>query len=246
MKIALFFLLQLTILIIFDLFSFFEIIDLQAEIKILIRALNIYCIYLYSRYIGLKFDWFGSNRTMLFTLSIILILISFWIHFDSPVSVIENGVFLLVCLGVGFYEEAMLRVFLFEGIRQKMLFNLNNKTSIIVITSAVFAIMHYINILNEGTFFSVTNQVFFAFGMGCLFQSLLIRYKSYVLVGTIHGLVNYFGSFHSTLLEKNTLTTNLPSDLQSNIWSLFMIVVINILFVFPLCYVLLAKSRKSI
>ena len=42
---------------------------------------------------------------------------------------------------------------------------------------------------------NTVNQVVIAFGLGFLFQSLFIRYKSLFLVVIVHGAINFFGTY---------------------------------------------------
>lgn len=66
------------------------------------------------------------------------------------------------------------------------------------VSSFLFAIIHLVNMFNPGMVkLSVLVQVIFAFGIGVLFQSILLRTRSLLLVVSLHFAVNMFGSYRS-------------------------------------------------
>lgn len=131
-----------------------------------------------------------------------------------------NVVYLVRCLGTGFFEELLFRVLLFSGLFYGVFKHKPIKKRYfwsMVWASIGFGLAHLTNLINpENEVIGIVSQVIFAFFIGLLFQGLLIRFRSVILVGALHGLVNYFGAYKSRLgipvqYEETALTDALIS-----------------------------------
>ncbi|WP_378180878.1 lysostaphin resistance A-like protein [Aquimarina sp. SS2-1] len=136
--------------------------------------------------------------------SSIIILLSFYnvnraLLFDGQeVSLSLQLWYLCSALSTGGFEEVLFRVFVFNSLYtlfSKQEINIRYLHSIIW-TSLLFGGVHMVNLLkSDYDLFSVISQIIIAFGIGVLFQSLLIKYKNILVVITLHGLFNYFGMY---------------------------------------------------
>ncbi len=132
------------------------------------------------------------------------------------VTIAKNLLFLFFCLSVGFFEELLFRVYFF----QKLLVNkVPNFWKATIITTLLFALVHSFNLIKaDYSILGVFFQIFFAFIMGIIFQALFIRFKNVFLIGTLHGIVNYFGTYRSRLFQIETATSK-----SAFIWQEFFI-----------------------
>lgn len=132
----------------------------------------------------------------------------------------SNALYLAKCLGTGFFEELLFRVLLFSGLFYGVFKHKPIKKRYfwsMLWASIGFGLAHITNLINpENELIGITSQIIFAFFFGLVFQGLLIRFRSVILIGTLHGLVNYFGSYKSNLgIPVQYKETALTEDLIS-------------------------------
>ena len=153
--------------------------------------------------------------------------------------------FVLSCLMVGLFEELLFRRLTFKIIIAKTKDKAYRSLKPIFYTSLIFAVAHSTNFFNADTFsFSVINQILFAFGIGFLFQSLYIKLNNLILIVTLHGLINIFGSYKSHLipLRQETLES---SYTLIDFWTTFgFLVVLNIIIIGT--SISLLRKRKNL
>lgn len=153
--------------------------------------------------------------------------------------------YLLGCFTTGFFEEFFFRLLLF-GLVVKYFANntRNNLIKSIIITSFLFSAAHITNFFNENYDpLGVVNQMVFAFFIGVFFQSLYLRFKNIYLLGILHGLINYFGTFKVKLLQiAEASSTDVLSDI---LLSLLLILSFGLIIILPASYFIIGKKFKS-
>jgi membrane protease YdiL (CAAX protease family) len=189
-----------------------------------------------------------SKKTFLFLfISVSLLVLSFnqinsiYVQNSISIEMNKNIVFLWSTFSVGLFEEMFFRVFVFFVILQNTRGNLILS---IILTSLLFGLAHLANIFNpEYVKISVINQILFAIALGVLFQSIYVRYKSLILISTLHCLTNYFGTYKRYLLN---IGDNHDSYTFNDFISTFILIIfITIILIIPLSYLLIKKQLKD-
>ena len=154
-------------------------------------------------------------------------------------------IFLLKTLSVGFYEE-----FIFRGVAFPILIKaFNNKNAILisaVLSSFIFGLVHYVNLIGDpDNFAGITNQVFFATSIGVFFCGIMVRTENILVPVILHTLVNFgFGS--SELIEVVEETAQVAEDNGIN-WSSVIPTTIFFTFIFLSgVFMILKSDTKSI
>ena len=83
-------------------------------------------------------------------------------------------------------------------------FSKNTKTTLfksILIASFFFGAIHFFNINVYKNYDSVLIQVVLAFGLGIIFQIILIRSNNVLLVVYLHAIFDYYGMRNQKLLN---------------------------------------------
>jgi len=159
---------------------------------------------------------------------------------NYAVSTKDHFTFLCNVFATGVFEELLFRVLLFYLILTKY----PDKWKSVLITSFIFSLAHFSNLLNPDVVkISILNQVVFAFGIGVLLQTLLLRFKSLFLIITLHSLLNYFGSYKRILLHQEQAIQN---DYSSTTFlpSLFFTLILNSILIF-VAYQLISSQLKT-
>ncbi len=100
------------------------------------------------------------------------------------------------CFSVGFSEEVLCRWIIFGLVVAA--YPRRKAFGQIIIVSAIFALLHIGNLITgDLDIFSVLNQMLFAFLMGLFLEGLFIRFKNIILIGVLHGLINFHGMYSS-------------------------------------------------
>lgn len=155
-----------------------------------------------------------------------------------------HTVFLISCLTTGIFEELFFRIYVFYYILK--LFDEERKNKILLtlfFSSLIFGLAHITNFFNPNYVkISIINQVFFAFSLGVLFQSIYIRTKSIVFITTLHSLINYFGTYKIFLSNQVESTSDVSYSFNDFLSTFISILVITLVFIIPLSYLLLRKN----
>lgn len=130
---------------------------------------------------------------------------------------------LFVLFGLSAIIVGMVEEFLFRGVFLPLIFSAHKhrKHAIyiaLLLSSVIFALMHYINLFKAGNSFEkITSQVIFAFFIGLFFAGLFLRTGNILLTGIYHGLFNFaFG----TEILKNSDAIETASRTELNIGSI--------------------------
>jgi membrane protease YdiL (CAAX protease family) len=212
--------------------------------KVILIIITVVVIVKYSLFDSLK-----SRKFFLFFLliSLLMTILSFFsIKHDienNSLNISNYKHFLLSCFGVGLFEELFFRIFMFSFILKILEKDKKRLLKSIIFTSLFFGFAHFSNFFNpEYSKLSVINQSLFAFSIGILFQSLYVRFNSFIFIVTLHALTNYFGSYRTKLFEiNNNMNTNYENDFFSTLLSIAMFSIIVIL----ISYFLVRKKLST-
>lgn len=153
----------------------------------------------------------------------------------------KNLFFLLSCLSVGWFEEILFRIFIFFSVCKTSFGKTISKT--IYTTSILFALAHLTGINSLGPY--ILNQLIFAFGIGYLLQSIYLNTSSFILIVTLHGLINYFGSYKSYLQPLQNID-NSDFEFYSFFGSLILTIILTSIFIFLGNIIMRYKIRVKI
>jgi membrane protease YdiL (CAAX protease family) len=141
---------------------------------------------------------FNKNKIIALIVSLILIYLSYnnviskSIEYKVAISNDKLLLYSLKNLSIGFFEEFFFRILIF-GLILKIFVN-KNLFIITIITSLIFALVHFQNLfLTDFDFESALFQVILAFALGVFFQLLVINLKNIYLASFIHAIVDFNG-----------------------------------------------------
>ena len=101
--------------------------------------------------------------------------------------------FLVECLSVGFFEEIIFRGFLLMFLI-KALSHMKNKIILsIFISSALFGLIHLLNLFSGASIGDTLLQVGYSFLVGMLWAVLFLKTNNLWLIMILHALYNFFG-----------------------------------------------------
>jgi len=209
-------------------------------------------------YIVIKEDIFRLNKLLRHSYSYVVLsgIIGFILYkivsnsineFDVYISVYTHLLYFGRELTVGLFEELFFRILIFGYVF--CIINYGDEKTIllksVIISSLIFSATHLLNILNP--YFeklSVISQTLAAFGLGVLFQSILIKTQNIIFVVFLHAFVNYIGAYRTELLQ--ITVDNSPFTFNDFIQTLIIIVVSIIFIIFPISYYFLKTSHNFI
>ena len=151
------------------------------------------------------------------------------------------------CLSTGFFEEFFCRVLVF-GIICRYFYQptMNNLYTEAVFSSLIFAFLHFSNLFDPGyNFVAVLNQVMFAFLLGLMFQSALLKTNNIIFISILHGLINFLGTINSKLLLLQKYEES-KNNYQDFLNSLLTSLVFAILIVLPMSYFWLKCKQNKL
>jgi membrane protease YdiL (CAAX protease family) len=159
---------------------------------------------------------------------------------------INHFLFFSSCLSVGMFEEFFFRILVFYFLSTVCFSEKNNLIKSILISSLLFGLMHFTNFFSpDYDKLSVINQMFLAFSLGILLQSLFIKFKNIYLIIIIHALINYLGSYKSRLFDITREVVDSTNTVNDLIQTLIIIFVITVLFILPFSYYMIKPEIKT-
>ena len=144
-------------------------------------------------------------------------------------------------------EEFLFRVYVFGFLLQygKERNYKNPIPRALILSSLLFGVAHIFNVFRDDIeVYSVINQVILAFGLGMLFQSLLIRFKSILIPIVIHSIINYLGMYKRYLYEESFFEAE-QYNFSDFFISLLTILVIILFVITPISYSLIRKQIRA-
>ena len=148
-----------------------------------------------------------KTGAFILVVSVLLLFISIFNHAPITVSVLDIVLFIIFSILIGIYEEV-----LFRGIFQNAfheLFGEDSKKDVIkaiVVSSTVFGLCHYFNLLSGGNMLSVTIQALSAIASGIILGAVYCNSgKNIWPCVLIHGFVDGSSFFHSGILSGKTV-----------------------------------------
>ncbi len=164
------------------------------------------------------------------------------ILFISPYSS-EVLLIVLTAFVFAFAEEIIFRGYIYGHLIKIVSF----KYQAILISSALFALMHCLNIHKVDDIFSLVNQIIFAFFMGIFLGSLFFITNSILFTALYHFFINLPSALnklqHNNLTHKEALA--LSQSLIDNITnSLLFILVISPIIIISLYYLIQIKKNE--
>ncbi len=105
----------------------------------------------------------------------------------------EIFIYLLVCLGTGLFEELVFRGYIFMRILEKRRSNVKQIFISTVISSAVFGLVHLVNLFFGGGLPETLLQVGYSFLIGGMCSVVLLKTGNVWYSVLIHGIYNFAG-----------------------------------------------------
>lgn len=204
--------------------------------KILLIVITIFWLQKYNK---LNKKFYLKNSGYFFFISIILIFYVVhsnenFIETQESFKNLKHSFFLLYYLSVGIFEELFFRVLIF-GLLFKY-FGEKNKFKAVLFCSLIFALFHLVNLFDsQFVKISIINQVLYAFAVGLIFQSLLIKLNNIILISVIHGLLNYRSMFGSEFVKLNDIS-DVPYDYNQFFLTFILFISFILIIALPVSY----------
>ena len=129
-------------------------------------------------------------------------------------------VYLLAMFSVGLAEE-----FAFRGFVQSYLLAQTRSKSAVWMAAFLFGALHFINLLQEpDNLENIAKQVLIAVSLGLYFGALLLRTGNLLVVGLLHGLIDFVFGIYRLAPEPEAAAT--PETAGSSTFSLYYILVL--------------------
>lgn len=154
-----------------------------------------------------------SLKSMLYYIPILLMLsANLFYGMKLNYNGLENTLYIITMICVGFLEEIIFRGFLFEAMRK------DNVKAAIIVSSITFGIGHIINLFNGSNVELLSNilQVVYASVAGFMFVMIYYKSKSLLICIFAHGIFNSLSVF----INEDNLT-----DKMQILSSIFLIIV---------------------
>ncbi len=160
---------------------------------------------------------FGKPQGWLYLIPCLIVAVDnfrFWAYFTSETTPTLRGdvwdfaLFALQCLSVGMFEECIFRGIIFAVLANCFSKDRRGFLKTYVLSAAVFAAAHLLNLFGGASPVAVLMQVGYTFLTGGLFGFCLIKTKNIFCCAFVHGLYNFCG----LLFSEQGLGTPLPLD----------------------------------
>jgi CAAX protease family protein len=108
-------------------------------------------------------------------------------------------IFAITCISVGLFEELVFRGLILFFLLEKLSKNRRGIFVSIIISSALFGIMHLFNIFDGANVGATLLQVLYSFAMGIMWSIIVLKTKTIWLAVILHSLYNFTGLLFPTL-----------------------------------------------
>jgi len=159
---------------------------------------------------------FNANKILTGIVIIILLyllyqnVLSESITYNKSVNFTRLSLYSLMNLSIGFFEELFIRVLIFILVCRY--FEYKKLFLAVVVTAFIFSLLHFQNIFIEGNILSdVILQMIFAFGVGLVFQLIMIKTRNLYLLAFIHATIDFNAGL------KYKFFNVLPDDINTNV-----------------------------
>ena len=102
-------------------------------------------------------------------------------------------IFIISCLGIGFFEELLFRGLIFILILKKFKNDTKGIFWAIIISSAIFGLSHLLNLLAGAGIGATILQTGYSFLMGCMWSVILLKTKNIWLCAVLHAIYDFCG-----------------------------------------------------
>ena len=144
--------------------------------------------------------------------------------------------FVFKCLLIGLSEEVLFRGIIFYSLSEYCKKRVNTCFLPVLISSAVFALFHFINLIEGANILSVLQQVGYSFLIGAMLAVTLLKTKNIWLCVALHALFD-FGGFLIADLGRGS-----PQDLT--FWILTIVVGVGCAVQIVLTLIKMMKQKK--
>lgn len=109
------------------------------------------------------------------------------------------GLFLLKCFLIGLSEELLFRGIVFGVLNEAFVAKRRSAFFPVLLSSAIFALFHFINLLDGAGILPVLQQVGYSFLIGAMLAVVLVKTKNLWLCVLLHALFDVGGCFLSDI-----------------------------------------------
>lgn len=122
----------------------------------------------------------------------------------------QIGILLIECMAVAFFEEMTFRSFVMLTVMEKRRASVRDIFISIVITSAIFGLVHLVNIFISSPI-AVILQILYSFLIGAMCSVVLLYTRSIWICVIIHGLFNFMGDIVPSYGEGKIIWDHIPT-----------------------------------
>jgi len=133
-------------------------------------------------------------------------------------------------LGTGIFEEVLVRGLIFKILLLTMGHTKRGIIKACFISSAVFGVVHIVNVIVDGEFLPVVAQVIYATFIGVFYAALFLRTKTLWVPILLHGLSNVSSQIFYVILSPYVLQDLMQNQTDPSIIDAFIPVVFSIPF----------------
>jgi len=133
-------------------------------------------------------------------------------------------------LGTGVFEEVLVRGLILKILLLTMGHTKRGTLKACLISSAIFGVVHIVNVIVVGEFLPVIAQVIYATFIGVFYAVLFLRTKTLWIPILLHGLTNVSTGIFNVLLSPDVLQDFMQNQADPSIIDAFMPVVFSIPF----------------
>jgi len=133
-------------------------------------------------------------------------------------------------LGTGVFEEVLVRGLILKILLLTMGDTKRGIIKACLISSAIFGVVHIVNVIVVGEFLPVIAQVIYATFIGVFYAALFLRTKTLWIPILLHGLTNVSTQIFNVLLSPDVLQDLMQNQTDQSVIDAFMPVVFSIPF----------------